>query len=248
MLWPGSDERNGCVASRERSKYLRKNNLDREKDAADAILARLWELYQHHWAKSIRRLLFSFAKLGFFLGHYRGATAAARTIGSALTSTVRWTHQPSPRLVHAWRRFHHAKDMAQDLVIEARRLRKSYRSTVAVDGLDLEMKRGEVLSLLGPNGAGKTTTVEVLEGYRRRDAGDAKVLGEDPQRAGAACRARRGVVLQECEDVVDLTVSECVRHFSSPVGASRGALRGTGPQEALPVRRSTPAQFVQPSV
>jgi ABC-2 type transport system ATP-binding protein len=111
-------------------------------------------------------------------------------------------------------RFDHAEDMPPELVIEARGLRKSYGSVVAVDGLDLEMTRGEVLSLLGPNGAGKTTTVEILEGYRRRDAGDARVLGEDPQRAGAVWRARRGIVLQESEDVVDLTVSECVRHFS----------------------------------
>ncbi|MGH9104787.1 MAG: ABC transporter ATP-binding protein [Acidimicrobiales bacterium] len=104
--------------------------------------------------------------------------------------------------------------MAHELVIEARALRKSYGKTVALDGLDLDMARGEVLSLLGPNGAGKTTTVEILEGYRRRDAGTAKVLGEDPQRAGAAWRARRGIVLQSCEDVVELTVSECVRHFA----------------------------------
>jgi ABC-2 type transport system ATP-binding protein len=107
-----------------------------------------------------------------------------------------------------------AVSMASELVIEVRGLRKSYGNTVAVDGLDLEMERGEVLSLLGPNGAGKTTTVEVLEGYRRRDAGEARVLGEDPQRAGSAWRARRGIVLQTSDDVADLTVSECVRHFS----------------------------------
>ncbi|HTV13038.1 MAG TPA: ABC transporter ATP-binding protein [Acidimicrobiales bacterium] len=104
--------------------------------------------------------------------------------------------------------------MSQDLVIEATGLRKNYGSTVALDGLDLEMAQGEVLSLLGPNGAGKTTTVEILEGYRKRDAGEARVLGEDPQRAGSTWRARRGIVLQSCEDVVDLTVSECVRHFA----------------------------------
>jgi ABC-2 type transport system ATP-binding protein len=104
--------------------------------------------------------------------------------------------------------------MPNELVIEATGLRKRYGSNVALDGVDLEMARGEVLSLLGPNGAGKTTTIEILEGYRRRDAGEARVLGEDPQKAGAAWRARRGVVLQSCEDVVDLTVSECVHHFA----------------------------------
>ncbi len=104
--------------------------------------------------------------------------------------------------------------MSRELVIEVKGLRKAYGSVTAVDGLDLEMSRGEILAILGPNGSGKTTTVEILEGYRRRDAGEARVLGEDPQRAGTAWRARRGIVLQTNEDVADLTVVECVRHFS----------------------------------
>ncbi|MGC8627493.1 MAG: ABC transporter ATP-binding protein [Acidimicrobiales bacterium] len=103
---------------------------------------------------------------------------------------------------------------AAELVIETRDLRKSYGSVKAVDGLDLAMARGEVFSLLGPNGAGKTTTIEILEGYRKRDSGELSVLGEDPGKAGARWRARRGVVLQSCEDVIDLTVAECVWHFS----------------------------------
>ncbi len=104
--------------------------------------------------------------------------------------------------------------MGNELVIDVKGLRKSYGSVKAVDGVDLHMARGEVLSLLGPNGAGKTTTVEILEGYRRRDAGEARVLGEDPQRAGTEWSARRGIVLQTNEDVAELTVRECVRHFS----------------------------------
>ena len=55
-----------------------------------------------------------------------------------------------------------------------------------LDGLDLEVRRGECFALLGPNGAGKTTTIEILEGVRRRDAGEVRVLGEDPARAGRA--------------------------------------------------------------
>jgi ABC-2 type transport system ATP-binding protein len=105
--------------------------------------------------------------------------------------------------------------MEQELVVEATGLRKSYGRTVALAGVDLSVARGEVLALLGPNGAGKTTTVEILEGYRRRDAGRARVLGQDPEKAGASWRARRGVVLQSCEDVLELTVLECVKHFAS---------------------------------
>ena len=57
-------------------------------------------------------------------------------------------------------------------VISVSGLRKSYGSTHAVDGLDLAIEQGEIFALLGPNGAGKTTTVEILEGFRDRDAGD----------------------------------------------------------------------------
>ena len=57
---------------------------------------------------------------------------------------------------------------------------KRYGDFVAVDGLDLDIRRGEIFALLGPNGAGKTTTVEICEGYRDRDAGEVRVLGEDP--------------------------------------------------------------------
>ena len=59
-------------------------------------------------------------------------------------------------------------------------LRKAYGDNVAVAGVDLEVRRGEVFALLGPNGAGKTTTVEILEGYRHRDGGSVSVLGADP--------------------------------------------------------------------
>ncbi|PZF83979.1 ATP-binding cassette domain-containing protein, partial [Micromonospora deserti] len=70
--------------------------------------------------------------------------------------------------------------MDDELAISVRGLRKAYGDTVAVAGVDLDVRRGEVFALLGPNGAGKTTTVEILEGYRRRDAGEVSVLGSDP--------------------------------------------------------------------
>jgi ABC-2 type transport system ATP-binding protein len=98
--------------------------------------------------------------------------------------------------------------------IDVRGLRKAYQETVALDGLDLSVPRGEVFALLGPNGAGKTTTVEILEGFRRADAGDVKVLGTDPQRAGADWRARIGIVLQTTGEFPELTVAEVVHHFA----------------------------------
>jgi ABC-2 type transport system ATP-binding protein len=81
--------------------------------------------------------------------------------------------------------------------IEVVGLVKRYGATTAVDGLDLEVRRGETLALLGPNGAGKTTTIECCEGYRRPDAGSVRVLGLDPRRDAAALRPRVGLMLQE---------------------------------------------------
>jgi ABC-2 type transport system ATP-binding protein len=98
--------------------------------------------------------------------------------------------------------------------IAVRGLRKSYGALEAVRGIDFEVRRGEVFGLLGPNGAGKTTTVEILEGYRRRDAGEVEVLGSDPADAGGAWRERIGVVLQSSAMYETLTVVEMLRLFA----------------------------------
>ncbi len=97
-----------------------------------------------------------------------------------------------------------------DLVIAVEGLTKSYGSFAAVGGIDFEVRRGEVLALLGPNGAGKTTSVEILEGYRRRDAGRVSVLGVDPEGRPRSLRAKVGIVLQECAVDPYLTVTEAV--------------------------------------
>jgi ABC-2 type transport system ATP-binding protein len=98
--------------------------------------------------------------------------------------------------------------------IVASDLRKSYGSVDALRGITFEVAEGEVFGLLGPNGAGKTTTVEILEGYRQRDAGEISVLGYDPGRAPRELRERIGVVLQHSELTPLLTVREVHRMFA----------------------------------
>ena len=93
-------------------------------------------------------------------------------------------------------------------------LTKSYGEYEALRGISFEIAEGEVFGLLGPNGAGKTTTIEILEGYRSRDAGEVDVLGFDPERAGPAFRERIGVVLQQSQLWPTITVAETHRMFA----------------------------------
>ncbi len=106
--------------------------------------------------------------------------------------------------------------------ISVRGLAKSYDGVEAVRGIDLEVAVGEVFAFLGPNGAGKTTTVEILEGFRDRSAGEVRVLGVDPARGGREWRDRLGVVLQESQPAVGLTVRECLRLYAGYYSAPRG--------------------------
>ncbi|MFB7633762.1 ABC transporter ATP-binding protein [Streptomyces sp. NPDC056149] len=100
-------------------------------------------------------------------------------------------------------------------VVEVRALRMSYGSTDVLRGVDLDIRRGEILALLGPNGAGKTTTVEILEGFRQRSAGEVRVLGSDPERADDAWRGRIGLVLQSWRDHRRWQVAELLTHFAT---------------------------------
>jgi ABC-2 type transport system ATP-binding protein len=98
--------------------------------------------------------------------------------------------------------------------VDVRGLRKSYGDHEAVGGITFRIEAGEVFCLLGPNGAGKTTTVEILEGYRARDAGEVTVLGFDPGRRGRTLRERMGVVLQHSETWPQITVAETLRIYA----------------------------------
>ncbi|HEY3759398.1 MAG TPA: ABC transporter ATP-binding protein [Solirubrobacteraceae bacterium] len=98
--------------------------------------------------------------------------------------------------------------------IEVHDLRKRYGAHEAVRGIDLRVQRGEVFGLLGPNGAGKTTTVEILEGYRARDAGEVAVLGHDPGQRSTALRRRIGIVLQSGGIYSHITPRESLRHWA----------------------------------
>ena len=115
--------------------------------------------------------------------------------------------------------------MSQLPAVQISALTKSYGNKQVLQGLDLTVPAGTVLSLLGPNGAGKTTTVEILQGLRHRDGGTVSILGEDPGRASRAWRARIGVVSQTSADFKDLTVTEAVGHvarfFSHPADVAK---------------------------
>jgi ABC-2 type transport system ATP-binding protein len=102
-----------------------------------------------------------------------------------------------------------------DAAISIRGLEKRYGDFRAVDGLDLDIRRGEIFALLGPNGAGKTTTVEICEGYRKPDAGEVRVLGQDPADGGRAWKAQLGIVLQSGAGDSQLTCREMLQAQAS---------------------------------
>jgi ABC-2 type transport system ATP-binding protein len=99
---------------------------------------------------------------------------------------------------------------APEPVVSIRGLVKRYGRHNVLDGIDLQVNRGEIFAFLGPNGAGKTTTVEILEGYRARDGGDVTVLGFDPRRQRSQLKSHIGIVLQSTGVEPYLTVRETV--------------------------------------
>jgi ABC-2 type transport system ATP-binding protein len=111
--------------------------------------------------------------------------------------------------------------VAAEPVIRVRGLMKRYGDLVAVDGIDFDVAAGEVFGLLGPNGAGKTTTVEILEGLRTPDGGQAEVLGIDVAAHADALKPRIGISLQTASLYPKLTVVEVIDLFRSFYATSR---------------------------
>lgn len=104
----------------------------------------------------------------------------------------------------------------RDPVVRVRGLTKSYAGRVVVDSLDLDVSAGQVVGLIGANGAGKTTTVEILQGLRRADAGEVRVLGLDPATQTDRLRTRLGSQLQDSGLPDRLRVDEALRLFAGP--------------------------------
>ena len=101
----------------------------------------------------------------------------------------------------------------QGVLARLRGAGKSYGALRALDGVDLELRRGELLALLGPNGAGKTTAISLLLGLMRPDAGTVELFGMDPQRIEA--RRGIGVMLQDAALPPTLRVGELIRLTAS---------------------------------
>ncbi|MFC4123770.1 ABC transporter ATP-binding protein [Nocardia rhizosphaerae] len=99
------------------------------------------------------------------------------------------------------------------VVLDVQRLRMRYDESDVLHDVTFQAKRGEVLVMLGPNGTGKTTTIEILEGFRRRSAGQVGVLGTDPEHGDEQWRARIGVVLQSWRDHAKWRVRELLAHL-----------------------------------
>ncbi|MEV1176816.1 ATP-binding cassette domain-containing protein, partial [Nonomuraea sp. NPDC049784] len=118
--------------------------------------------------------------------------------------------------------------MTDEPVVETRGLVKSFDDVLACAGIDLTVRRGEIVALLGPSGSGKSTLLRHLNGLTRPDSGEVRVLGVDVVSAKSpslrALRGRIGVVFQQFNLVGRLTVMENV--LSGALGRVRGPRYG----------------------
>src|SRR4030067_1127179 len=102
--------------------------------------------------------------------------------------------------------------------IEVSSLKKHYGEIKAVDGISFTVNEGEIFGLLGPNGAGKTTAIEILEGLRKREGGDVKVLGFDPWGNGYELHKKIGVMAQGFTFFEEATPKEALKYYTDIFG------------------------------
>ena len=112
-----------------------------------------------------------------------------------------------------------------DVAVRARALSKSYNGVVAVNGIDFEVRSGECFGFLGPNGAGKTTTMKMIYGLATSSGGELTVLGHDAMRERRTVKSLLGVVPQEDNLDVDLSVTENLLVQAGYFGISRRKAR-----------------------
>ena len=110
-------------------------------------------------------------------------------------------------------------------LVQAKALVKRFGGFEAVRGIDVEVRRGEAFGFLGPNGAGKSSTMRMIACVSPRSEGDLRVLGLDPEVAGPRIRARLGVVPQQDNLDVELTVRQNLQIYGRYFGLSRAAAR-----------------------
>jgi ABC-2 type transport system ATP-binding protein len=112
--------------------------------------------------------------------------------------------------------------METEILVEARKLSRHYGPTVAVAGLDLTLRKGEILGLLGPNGAGKTTTMKILAGVLAPSSGDVRINGISLREEPQAAKTHLGYLPEQPPVYPELTVDEYLGYCAGLHGIARG--------------------------
>jgi len=113
----------------------------------------------------------------------------------------------------------------KEKVMEVKNLEKSYKTNKAIDGLEFDLYKGEILGLLGPNGAGKSTTISILSTILKKDSGEIKILGKNIEKDIKCIKANLGVVPQDIAIYEDISAYKNVEFFASLYGLKKGLLK-----------------------
>jgi ABC-2 type transport system ATP-binding protein len=127
----------------------------------------------------------------------------------------------APRFANIAAQFHRRIPMENEILIEARQLTRRYGPTVAVAGLDLTLRKGEILGLLGPNGAGKTTTMKILAGVLAPSAGEVRINGVSLREEPQAAKKSLGYLPEQPPVYPELTVDEYLDYCAGLHGIAR---------------------------